>query len=227
MGRSLTFSSRRSCFSKLAACTFILLQTRVGCTFCGYLSWPEFPQPVLSRQQITRLAPIWPTVCEKTAWPALDRLETTANWLLVESDMFKNQTVQRTWQWEVKINQLQLCHQGCPWRLWGFIAFGGDTPINKQRLIHLGSKLQRQASHNQNPLLKWSTQNHASRNKKADIRSYLLLGLSLTNLSYTRVLRPRLSKVWQSNRLHACSSSHRSSRRPLSSPLAPLSLKGA
>ena len=37
-------------------------------------------------------------------------------------------------------------------------------------------------SHNQSPVLKWSTQNHASRIKKADIRSYLWLGLSLTNL---------------------------------------------
>ena len=42
-------------------------------------------------------------------------------------------------------------------------------------------------SHNQNPVLKWSTQNHASRIKQADIRSYLRLGLSLTNL-HPRVL---------------------------------------
>ena len=34
-------------------------------------------------------------------------------------------------------------------------------------------------SHKQNPVLKWSTQNHASRIKKADLRSYFWLGLSL------------------------------------------------
>ena len=33
-----------------------------------------------------------------------------------------------------------------------------------------------QVSHNQNPVQKWSTQNHASRTKKADIRSYLWQG---------------------------------------------------
>ena len=33
---------------------------------------------------------------------------------------------------------------------------------------------------NQNPVSKWSTQNHASRIKKADTRSYFWLGLPLT-----------------------------------------------
>ena len=36
------------------------------------------------------------------------------------------------------------------------------------------------------PVVKWSTQNHASRIKKADICSYLWLGLSLTNLHLPR-----------------------------------------
>ena len=39
-----------------------------------------------------------------------------------------------------------------------------------------------QMSHNQDPVLRWYTQNHASRIKKADIRSYFWLGSSLTNL---------------------------------------------
>ena len=37
-------------------------------------------------------------------------------------------------------------------------------------------------SHNQNPVLQWSTQNHAARINKADIRNYFWLGLPLTNL---------------------------------------------
>ena len=37
-------------------------------------------------------------------------------------------------------------------------------------------------SHNQNLVLKWSTQNHASRIKKAEFRNYFWLGLPLTNL---------------------------------------------
>ena len=37
-------------------------------------------------------------------------------------------------------------------------------------------------SHNQNPVLKWSTQNHASGNKKPEIRSYVWLGSFLTKL---------------------------------------------
>ena len=37
-------------------------------------------------------------------------------------------------------------------------------------------------SHNRNPVLRWSTQNHASRIKKADIRNYFWLGASLANL---------------------------------------------
>ena len=56
-----------------------------------------------------------------------------------------------------------------PLRMHGFSA-----PRILQKVAHL--------SYNQNSVLEWSTQNHASRIKKADIRSYLWLGLALTNL---------------------------------------------
>ena len=41
------------------------------------------------------------------------------------------------------------------------------------------------------PVFKWLTQNHASRIKKADIRSYLWLGLSFTN----RIIYPGFEHV--------------------------------
>ena len=55
-----------------------------------------------------------------------------------------------------------------------------QNQVHKNQLSYLNKK---HVSHNQNSVLKWSeSQNHASGIKKADSRSYLWLGLSLTNL---------------------------------------------
>ena len=61
--------------------------------------------------------------------------------------------------------------------VWGFPAAqsNSENPSPLQgTLNHL--------SHNKNSVFAWSTGNHASRTKKADVSSYLWLGLSLTNL---------------------------------------------
>ena len=66
-------------------------------------------------------------------------------------------------------------------------------------------------------VLKWSTQKHASRIKKTDIRSYLWLGSSLTNLHLpesvlivTQMIWGRLAVgCWSSVLAGACSRVHR------------------
>ena len=52
----------------------------------------------------------------------------------------------------------------------------GLCPIPAFSCVLLRSAAVPSVSHNQNPVSKWSTQNHASRIKKADIRSYLWQG---------------------------------------------------
>ena len=59
------------------------------------------------------------------------------------------------------------------------------APASKKRGFDAGPAPEHHLSHAQNPVLKWSTQNHASRNKKADIRNYFWR-LPLTNLHLPR-----------------------------------------
>ena len=52
----------------------------------------------------------------------------------------------------------------------------GDGFRSKGEILAARIEIHTHLSHNQNPALKWSTQNHASRIKTAEIRSYLWQG---------------------------------------------------